>query len=313
MRTLYSPFEPYESGVLTTPDGHDLYFEQSGNPDGKPVVFLHGGPGGGTLPVHRQFFDPEAYRIILYDQRGAGKSKPQASLENNTTWHLVDDLDLLRKSLGLSLWQIFGGSWGSTLALAYAEKYPERVTELVLRGIFLFRQSEIDWFYGHGTRRIFPEFWEDFVAIIPEEERGDIIKAYYKLLTGPDKKLRSAAAKSWALWEHRTITLVPDDSNLIDIKNEAFVLAFSRIESHYFVNKGFFGSDGQLLEDAHLIQHIPTTIIHGRYDAICPAENAWALKRVLPDAELVIVPACGHSAFEPGIIDALITATDRYR
>ncbi len=313
MSSLYPPIEPYSQAELETGDGHTLYYECSGNPDGKPVIFLHGGPGSGCLPVHRQFFDPEVYNIVLLDQRGCGKSCPHASLENNTTRHLVEDLEKLRETLAIKQWQVFGGSWGSTLALAYAQTNPERVTELVLRGIFMFRQTEIDWLYKDGASRIFPEFWQEFAEFIPEADRHDLIGAYYDLLTGTDDAMRLSAARSWALWELRAVALVPSETATADIEDETFVLAYSRIEAHYFVNRGFLDSDDQLLRNAPSIDHIPTTIVHGRYDAICPAETAWTLSQAMPSAELVIVPTAGHSIMEPGITEALIMATKKYR
>jgi proline iminopeptidase len=310
---LYPSIEPYHLGRLAVDAQHDLYFEQSGNPAGKPVVFLHGGPGGGTDPKHRRFFDPRHYRIILFDQRGCGQSEPFASLEDNTTWHLVDDIERLREHLGIERWQVFGGSWGSTLAVAYAETYPARVTELVLRGIFMFTHREAQWFYGRGTRMLFPDAWEAFVGVIPEPERGDLIAAYYARLTSEDPRVRSEAARAWSMWETRVASLVADEASLAHCDDLDFTLAFARIECHYFINNGFLADERQLLADTVKIQHIPTTIVHGRYDVICPLENAWDLHRRLPGSELVIVPDSGHSAFEPGVAAALREATDRYR
>jgi len=310
---LYPSIEPYHLGRLAVDARHDLYFEQSGNPTGKPVVFLHGGPGGGTDPKHRRFFDPQHYRIILFDQRGCGQSEPFASLEDNTTWHLVDDIERLREHLGIDRWQVFGGSWGSTLGVAYAEAYPERVTELVLRGIFMFTEREAQWFYGRGTRMLFPDAWDAFISVIPEAERGDLISAYYDRLTGDDPRIRTEAARAWSTWETRVASLVTDEASLSHCDDLDFTLAFARIECHYFVNKGFLAHEQQLLADTGKIQHIPTTIVHGRYDVICPLENAWDLHRKLPRSELVIVPDGGHSAFEPGVAAALRAATDRFR
>ena len=310
---LYPAIEPYHLGRLAVDAQHDLYFEQSGNPAGKPVVFLHGGPGGGTDPKHRRFFDPRRYRIILFDQRGCGQSEPFASLEDNTTWHLVDDIERLREHLGIERWQVFGGSWGSTLAVAYAEAHPARVTELVLRGIFMFTQRESQWFYGRGTRMLFPDAWEAFVGVIPEAERGDLIAAYYSRLTSDNPRVRAEAARAWSMWETRVAALVADEASLAHCDDLDFTLAFARIECHYFVNKGFLAHEQQLLEDTVKIQHIPTTIVHGRYDVICPLENAWDLHRKLPRSELIIVPDGGHSAFEPGVASALREATDRFR
>ncbi|MBA3546300.1 MAG: prolyl aminopeptidase [Nannocystis sp.] len=313
LSALYPAIEPYHLGRLAVDAQHDLYFEQSGNPAGKPVVFLHGGPGGGTDPKHRRFFDPNHYRIILFDQRGCGQSEPFASLEDNTTWHLVDDIEILREHLGIDRWQVFGGSWGSTLAVAYAEAYPDRVTELVLRGIFMFTQREAQWFYGRGTRMLFPDAWEAFISVIPEAERGDLIPAYYARLTSDNPRVRAEAARAWSMWETRVAALVADEASLAHCDDLDFTLAFARIECHYFVNNGFLAHEQQLLEDTVKIQHIPTTIVHGRYDVICPLENAWDLHQRLPRSELVIVADSGHSAFEPGLAAALREATDRYR
>ncbi len=308
----YPDIEPYHFGRLQVSEEHDLYFEESGNPDGRPVVFLHGGPGGGTDPKHRTFFDPKHYRIILFDQRGCGQSTPHASLVDNTTWHLVQDIEALRSYLGIDRWQVFGGSWGSTLAVAYAETYPQRVTEMVLRGIFMFTKRECEWFYGSGTRTLFPDAWDDFVSAIPEDERDDLIGAYYRRLTSDDQATQFAAAKAWSMWEGRVATLMPDNDLLAHCENPEFTLAFSRIECHYFVNNGFLKHEKQLFANLHRIQHIPTTIVHGRYDMICPVENAYRLHRGLPRSELVVVPDAGHSAFEPGITHALVRATDDF-
>jgi proline iminopeptidase len=313
LRTLYPPLEPYRTGRLRVSALHELYFEESGNPKGKPVLFVHGGPGGGTEPKHRRFFDPQAYRIVLVDQRGCGQSTPHAELEENTTWHLVADLEQLREHLGIQKWQVFGGSWGSTLALAYAQKHPERVTELVLRGIFLLRKQEIDWFYQRGCSAMFPDAWESYLAPIPEEERGDLLHAYHRRLTGPDPKVRQEAARAWSVWEGSTSCLLPNADLIARTAGDEFSLAFARIECHYFVNRGFMRTDAQLLEDAHKIRHIPGVIVQGRYDVVCPAESAWALHRAWPEAELRIIADAGHSANEPGITSALVEATDRFR
>jgi proline iminopeptidase len=293
-------------------DVHELYVEQCGNPEGKPVVFLHGGPGGGIDAKYRRFFDPSRYRVVLFDQRGCGKSTPHASLVDNTTWHLVADIEAIRQKLGIAKWQVFGGSWGSTLALAYAEKHPEVVTELVLRGIFLMQQREIDWFYQRGTSAIYPDAWEKYLAPIPEEERGDMIAAYYRRLTSEDANVRAEAAKAWSIWEGSTSKLLPDPDFIQRFAGDAFADAFARIECHYFVNKAFFSRDDQLLADVHRIRHIPATIVQGRYDVVCPMENAWALHRAWPEAELMITPDAGHSALEPGNTRALVAATDKY-
>jgi proline iminopeptidase len=312
-RTLYPKIEPYHSGIFRFSDLHEIYFEESGNPQGKPVVFLHGGPGGCTEPKMRRFFDPSAYRIVLFDQRGSGKSKPHACLTDNTTWHLVADMERIREQLGIQQWQVFGGSWGSTLALAYAEKYPDRVTELVLRGIFLLRKQEIDWFYQCGADTIFPDAWEEFLAPIPVDERGDLLHAYYGQLTSSDPEVRQAAAKAWSIWEGKTSCLYPNPDAIARSSGEEFSRAQSRIECHYFVNRAFFEHDGELLENIGRIRHIPTVIVQGRYDVVCPMMSAWTLHRAFPEADLRIVPDAGHSVSEPGIVHELIEATDRFR
>jgi proline iminopeptidase len=312
-RTLYPEIEPFRTGRLRVSELHDLYFEESGNPTGKPAIFLHGGPGGGTDPKMRRFFDPSVYRIVLFDQRGCGKSTPHAELRENTTWDLVADIEKLRAHLGIEKWLVFGGSWGSTLALAYAEKHPERVTELVLRGIFLLRKQEIDWFYQRGAGALFADVWEEYLAPIPEAERGDLLHAYHKRLTGDDAAIRQAAARAWSTWEGKTSTLFPDSGLIAKTSGDEFSLAFARIECHYFVNRGFFERDAQLLEDVGRIRHVPATIVQGRYDVVCPMESAWALHRAWPEADLRIVGDAGHSAMEPGITHELVLATDRYR
>jgi len=312
-RPLYPPLEPYRTGRLSVSPVHELYFEESGNPSGQPVVFLHGGPGGGTEPKHRRFFDPAAYRIVLVDQRGCGKSTPHANLEENTTWHLVSDLELLRAELGIERWHVFGGSWGSTLALAYAQQHPERVSALVLRGIFLLRKQEIDWFYQRGTSALFPDAWESYLAPIPEAERDDLLHAYHRRLTGEDPAVRQACAKAWSVWEGRSSTLLPNPELVARTGADIFSLAFARIECHYFVNKGFLRTDAQLLEEVGRIRHIPAVIVQGRYDVVCPLESAWALHRAWPEADLRIVVDAGHSANEPGITHELLEATDRFR
>jgi proline iminopeptidase len=312
-RELYPHLEPYRTGRLAVSETHEIYFEESGNPKGKPAVFVHGGPGGGTEPRQRRFFDPKAYRIVLFDQRGCGKSTPYASLEENTTWHLVADMEALRNELGIERWQVFGGSWGSTLALAYAQKHPDRVTELVLRGIFLLRKREIDWFYQEGASAMFPDAWEEYLAPIPESERGDLLRAYYKRLTSPDAKVRMEAARAWSIWEGKTSYLFQNEDLVKKSGADDFAEAFARIECHYFVNGAWFQHDDQLLRDVSKIRNIPATIVQGRYDVVCPMMSAWALHRAWPEADLRVVPDAGHSAFEPGITHELVEATDRYR
>ena len=312
-RRLYPEIEPYETGKLPVSDLHTIYYEQCGNPQGKPVVFLHGGPGGGIEPRHRRFFDPEAYRIVLFDQRGCGRSTPYASLVDNTTWDLVGDIEALRTHLGIDSWQVFGGSWGSTLALAYAQKHRARVTELVLRGIFTFAPDEMRWFYIDGTRILFPDAYEAFLAAIPEEEHDDIVAAYHRRLTSDDPDIRRRAARAWSIWECRVATLMPDEGLVAHCDDASFTLAFARIECHYFVNNGFFDRPTALLDDMHLLEGVPGVIVHGRYDVICPPRNAWRLHRAWPGSQLDIVADAGHSANEPGITAALVAATDRFR
>ncbi len=312
-RELYPPIEPFAQGRLGVDDRHELYFEQCGNPQGKPVVMLHGGPGGGCNAKMRRFHDPAHYRIVLFDQRGAGRSTPHADLVDNTTWHLVDDIERLRTHLGIERWQVFGGSWGSTLALAYAQKYPDRVSELVLRGIFMLRRWELEWFYQQGASRLYPDAWAHYLAAIPAVERHDLISAYHRRLTGDDAAARLAAARAWAIWEGATSFLLPDEDFVASHDEAGFALAFARIECHYFVNGGFFEVEDQLLRDAGRLHGIPGAIVHGRYDVVCPLQNAWDLKAAWPEAELEIIPDAGHSAFEPGHTDALVRATDRYR
>ena len=314
-RSLYPDLEPFNTGRLKVSPVHELYYEESGNPKGKPVVFLHGGPGGGTEPKHRRYFDPAAYRIVLLDQRGCGRSTPFASLQDNTTWDLVSDIELVRTKLGVEKWQVFGGSWGSTLALAYAETHPERVTELVLRGIFLLRKEEIRWFYQEGSSWIFPDAWKDYLAHIPEDERGDLLHAYHKRLTSTDPAVQSAAAKVWSVWEGRTSCLIPNAELIARTAGDEFALAFARIESHYFVNDGWLTDGRELLAPANIakIRAISGVIVQGRYDVVCPAKSAWDLHTAWPEAELKIVPDAGHAASEPGIVHELISATDRFR
>jgi len=313
---LYPAIEPYETGFLVAGDGQRVYWEQSGNPDGKPVVFLHGGPGAGTSPWHRRFFDPEKYRIVLLDQRGCGRSTPHmsdpdADLRFNTTWHLVADLELLRRNLGIEKWQVFGGSWGSALALAYAETHPDVVTELVLRGIFTLRRHELEWFYEGGAAALFPDLWESYLEPIPVIERSRLIEAYARRLADPDPAVHVPAAVAWTTWEASTLTLLPAPDLVASMAAQDAAVAFARIENHYFLSGGWF-REGQLLEDAAAIRHIPTVIVQGRYDVCTPMMTAWELHRALPDADFVVVPDASHAASEPGIARALRAATDRF-
>ena len=311
-RTLYPEIEPYDRGMLKVSALHTLYYEQCGNPQGKPVVFVHGGPGGGTNPKCRRFFDPARYRIVLFDQRGCGQSTPHAELRENTTWDLVADMERVREHLGIARWQVFGGSWGSTLALAYAQAHPDRVTELVLRGIFMLRRWELEWFYQKGCDAIYPDAWEAYLAAIPEVERGDLISAYHRRLTSDDPAVRKAAARAWSVWEGSTSYLFQDTGAIGAHDEGEFALAFARIECHYFVNGGFFEHEDQLLRNVDRIRNIPAVIVQGRYDVVCPIRSAWDLHRAWPEADLHIVPDAGHSAFEPGNTHELIEATDRF-
>jgi len=312
-RIFYPDNQPFNRGRLKVSGLHEIYFEECGNPNGKPAVVLHGGPGGGIAPFLRQCHDPSVYRIVLFDQRGCGQSTPHAELAENTTWDLVADMELLRRHLKIERWQVVGGSWGSTLALAYAETHPERVTELVVRGIFTLRKSEIRWFYQDGADQLFPDLWEGFVAPIPAAERHDLLSAYHRRLTGSDKAQQIACARAWSQWEAATISLLPDPKRVAEFGADHFALAFARIECHYFVNGGFFRQDDQLIADAHKLAGIPGVIVQGRYDVVTPAITAWDLHRAWPQAEFIMVPDAGHTATEPGIADALVRATDRFR
>ena len=313
MRDLYPPIEPFDQGMLPVSPVHTLYYEQCGNPEGAPVVFLHGGPGGGLDPDYRRFFDPAHYRVVLFDQRGAGKSTPHASLEENTTWHLVEDIERLREHLRVERWIVFGGSWGSTLALAYAETHPGRVRALALRGIFLCRPKEISWFYQEGASNIFPDAWEHYLRVIPEAERGDMLGAYHRRLTSRDERVRVEAARAWSIWEGSTSKLFPDPHFIDHYADPQFAIAFARIECHYFMNNAFFGTDNYLVENVGKIRHVPAVIVQGRYDVVCPAVSAWQLHRAWPEADLRLVPDAGHSALEPGNRAALVEAMDRFR
>ncbi|MFT5354753.1 MAG: proline iminopeptidase [Polyangiales bacterium] len=312
MSSLFPAIEAYETGMLEVGDGHTLYYEQSGNPNGKPAIFVHGGPGGGTDPSSRRYWDPAHYRIVLFDQRGCGESTPHANLHANTTQHLIADMEKLRAHLSIDTWQVFGGSWGSTLSLAYAEVHPEHVSELILRGIFLVRPEEIHWYYQEGTSRIFPDAWEGFLAPIPEAERGDLVSAYHKRLTSDDEAIRNEAALAWSIWEGSTSRLIPDPEMVARTAEPVFAAAFARIECHYFMNKGFM-DENQLLRDIDKIRHIPCVIVQGRYDVICPTKSAWDLHRAFPESKLVLVPDAGHSARESGIQAALLEATEDYK
>jgi len=309
---VYPEIQPYAHGYLNTEDGHHVYWELCGNPQGKPAIFLHGGPGGGCSPAHRRLFNPERYKVLLFDQRGCGRSSPHASLDNNTTWHLVSDMERLRTEvLEAEKMLVFGGSWGSTLALAYAQRHPRHVSELILRGIFTVRREELRWFYQEGASWLFPDYWEDYLAPIPPEERHDLIAAYRRRLTGSDRTAQLQAAHAWTQWESRTITLRPSSAHQQDHAADESALAFARIENHYFVNQGFM-EEGQLLRDAHLLHDIPGVIVQGRYDACTPARTAWALHQAWPQAEFHLIDDAGHAFDEPGILAQLIAATDKF-
>ena len=313
MRELYPAIEPYDTGRLQVSPVHNIYYEQAGSPGGTPAVFLHGGPGGGLVPEYRRYFDPAAYRVVLFDQRGSGQSTPHAELEGNTTWDLVEDIEKLREHLGVERWHVFGGSWGSTLALAYAETHPDRVRTMTLRGIFLCRPQEIRWFYQEGTSWLFPDVWERYERVIPEEERGDFVSAYYRRLTSEDEAVRVEAARAWSVWEGSTSKLLFDPASIEKFADPQFALAFARIECHYFMNNAFFPTENYLVENVGKIRHVPGVIVQGRYDVVCPARSAWDLHRAWPEADLRIVPDAGHSITEPGIIHELVSATDRFK
>ncbi len=313
LRTFYPEIEPYRTRRLRVSDLHEVYFEESGNPTGKPVIFVHGGPGGGGNPNYRRYHDPEAYRIIVFHQRGCGESTPYACLEENTTWHLVSDMEAIREHLGIEQWQVFGGSWGSTLGLSYAQKHPERVTELILRGIFMLRRSELLWFYQEGASHIFPDAWEHYLGAIPEVEHGDLMSAYYRRLTSENPDVQKAAARAWSIWEGSTSYLIQDLEHIAHTGEDDFAVAFARIECHYFVNGGFFEIDGQILRDVHKIRHIPAIIVQGRYDVVCPMRSAWDLHKAWPESRLRVVSDSGHSGNETGIINELVQATDGFR
>ena len=310
---LFPPIEPYSSGFFDN-DEHQIYFEESGNPNGKPAVFLHGGPGGGGSINVRRFFDPKIYRIVVFDQRGCGRSKPHGCLENNTTWHLVEDIEKLKIKLGIDKWLVFGGSWGSTLSLAYAQTYPNSVSELILRGIFMLREKELRWFYQYGASEIFPEAWDEFLEPIKENERGNLMNAYHKIFLGSDKKKKLDAAVAWSKWEASVSTLSYKPELVSSFSESKFALAFALIENHYFINKGFLQNENQIIstESIDKIRHIPSKIIQGRYDIVCPMATAWELSKNWPEAELIVAPSSGHSAFEKEITHYLISSTNEY-
>lgn len=312
---LFEPFDAYDTGFLEVGDGHVVYYEQSGNPNGKPAIFVHGGPGGATSPEDRRFFDPKIYRVVLFDERGCGKSTPHAKLENNTTWDLVADMEKIREKLGIEKWLVFGGSWGSTLSLSYAVTHPDKVTEIVLRGIFLIRRKELAWFYqGNGANYIYPDAWEQYIDFIPWEEREDVMAAYHKRLTGNGKAAQLEAARRWSLWEAATSCLYPSAKKMSSFDDDERALAFARIENHYFLNKGFFPRDGWLLEKEQIdrIRDIPSVIVQGRYDCVCPAISAWDLHRAWPQAEFHIIQNSGHASTEPGTRSKLVEYTNKY-
>ncbi len=311
-RMLYPEIEPFNTGTLPVDELHTLYFEECGNPDGKPAVFLHGGPGAGSNPTHRRLWDPQAYRIVVFDQRGCGRSTPHAETSSNTTWDLVADIERLRKHLNIDRWQVLGGSWGSTLALAYAQTHPEQVTELILRGIFLLRKWEIDWLYQEGASALFPDLFEAYRDHIPLSEQADLLNAYYRLLTSEDRAAVEAAAIAWSTWEGSTLSLLPRHDLVEQFTNPHLAVSLARIESHYFTNGGWFDTEDQLLDNIDCIRNIPAVIVHGRYDVITPMQNAWDLHKAWPEAELHITPDGGHSFDEPGNLDVLIRSTDRF-
>ena len=309
---LFPNIEPFNTFHLPVSDLHTIYVEESGNKNGKPVIFLHGGPGGGVDPKYRRYFNPDKWRIIMFDQRGCGKSTPFAELKENTTWDLVDDIEKIRNHLSIDRWVIYGGSWGSTLSLAYSQTYPDSCKALILRGIFLVRKKEIHWFYQEGASKIFPDNWQSFVAPIPIEKRNNLLEAYYNLLIGEDSSKKIEAAKAWSTWEGSTVRLIQDKDFIGDFSDEKFAEAFARIECHYFMNNAWFDSDNHLIENVDKIRHIPAVIVHGRYDVICPVENAWELHQAWPESELHIIPDAGHSIFEEGIKDKILEYTEKF-
>ncbi len=309
---LFPNIEPFNTFSLPVSDLHTIYVEESGNKNGKPVIFLHGGPGGGVDPKYRRYFDPEKWRIIMFDQRGCGKSTPFAELKENTTWDLVSDIEKIRNHLSIDKWVVFGGSWGSTLSLAYSQTHPDSCKGLILRGIFLVRKKELDWFYQEGASNIFPDRWESFLEPIPVEKRDNLMQAYYEILTGEDHSKKIEAAKAWSTWEGSTVKLLEDENFISDFSDDKFAEAFARIECHYFMNNCWFDSDNHLIENMHKIKHIPGVIIHGRYDIVCPVIQAWDLHKAWPEADLHIIPDAGHSIFEDGIKNKILEYTDRF-
>ncbi len=305
---LYPPIEPFDQRIIDVGQGHRVYFEQSGNPDGIPVVVCHGGPGGGSSPAMRRYFDPQVYRVILFDQRGCGRSRPYASCEANTTWHLVADMEEIRRTLGIEQWVLFGGSWGATLALIYAQSHPERVTHIVLRGVFLMTQSELDWFYNGGAGRFWPETWSRFISLVPENERGDLIKAYHKRLFSGNRNEEIRFGRAWSAWENALASIA--SNGVSGDPPSEYARAFARLENHYFINNGFLDFDGQILANMGRISHLPGKIIQGRYDMICPPQSAWRLSELWPNADLVMVRNAGHALSEPGISQELVRAMD---
>lgn len=313
MRDFYPEIEPYDKGHLKVSNLHEIYYEQVGNPQGVPIVFLHGGPGGGISETHRRFFDPKFYRIILLDQRGCGKSKPLAELKENTTWELINDIEKLRAHCKINDWHVFGGSWGSTLALAYAIAHHKIVKSLILRGIFLCRPLEVRWFYQEGASYLFPDQWEKFIAPVELKDRNEMVRAYYKLLTSENREMKVKAAKAWSQWEAATAHLFIDQKAIDDFEDPDYAITFASIECHYFINNAFFPTNNYLLENISTISHIPCHIVQGRYDVVCPVRSAWELKKAWPSAKLEIITDAGHSALEPSIRSALIEATDRLK
>lgn len=311
MKTLYPDISPFNSDYLVQ-GAHKIYFEESGNPDGKPVVFLHGGPGGGGDKNVRRFFNPELYRIVNFDQRGCGRSKPHGLLEENTTWHLVEDIEAIREKLNIDSWMVFGGSWGSTLALTYAQTHPEKVSEMVLRGIFLLRKKELDWFYQEGASKIFPDSWQKFIKVIEPDKRHNLMNAYYEIFKGSDKEMKEKAAVAWSQWEAATSSILINEARIEGFSNINFAIAFATIENHYFINGGFFKNENQLIKNIDLVRSIPSVIVQGRYDVVCPMDTAWELHQAWPEAEFIVADNSGHSAFEKEITHHLVNATDTF-